>query len=422
MAQQFRDANCAWHIRLVKTSYSLIKFCVGFVWRVAFTIKRYIASMLIEILFVLALFGIVYSYLGYPILLLTLKSFSSVNAPSLQQRNVRSVSLIIPVHNEESVIETKINNIKELDYPEDKIQIIMVSDGSTDNTNTIIETLMSSLNIDFIKIEKQRGKANALNKGLEHATGEILVFSDASIILDKNIIRELVSKFNDSTVGCVSGEDHIAGASGEGLYGKYELLVRNLESQVISIVGASGSIYAQRRDLCSSFIEGLAPDFLSVLNTAEKGFRSVTAPKAFGSMTAAKDTGNEFQRKVRTLLRGITTLVYKRNLLNPFRYGAFSFVLISHKLVRWMVPFLLIVLIITSGLLYESDVIAIFFLLQIVFYAVAFLAWKNIVGFGRSTLGKIPLFFTLSNMAIFKAWLLYFKGVRQEVWKPTKRD
>ena len=280
------------------------------------------------------------------------------------------VSLIIPVHNEERVIAEKIQNTLSLDYPSPKMEILIVSDGSTDKTKEIARRYEKE-GVKFFEQPARRGKASALNRGLQEAKQEILVFSDASIFLAKDALRNLLERFADMKVGCVSGEDYIPGSGGEGIYGKYELFLRNLESRMGSIVGASGCFYAQRRSLCVPFPEGMAPDFFSVLKTVEKGFRAVTEPQAKGVMQSVPDPKSEFERKVRTLLRGMTTIFHFKHLLNPFRYGVFSIQLISHKVLRWSVGLFMVLLLLSNLFLISSKMYGLFFWLQVAFYALA---------------------------------------------------
>ena len=194
-----------------------------------------------------------------------------------------------------------------------------MSDGSTDRTTEIIRAVAPPA-VEVVELDARRGKAAALNAGLERARHEILVFSDASIDLEPDALLKIVRRFQDPGIGCVSGEDRIAESGGEAWYGRYELLVRRLESRVHSIVGASGSFYAQRRALCGPFAEGMAPDFLSVIRTAQQGYRAVAEPEAVGMMTSAIRHGQEFERKVRTFIRGITALFAHASVLNPFRH------------------------------------------------------------------------------------------------------
>jgi len=377
---------------------------------------------MMEWIFWMAFAASIYAYFGYPVLLAFLARIVVPKQDPVSDFESPSVTFLIPAHNEVSVIANKLRNTSELDYPDDKLEIIVVSDGSTDGTDEIVKSIESKYPIRFFRVDERKGKANALNTGMQHATGDIVVFSDSSIILEKDALLKITSGFADARIGCISGEDHIPGGGGEGLYGKYELYLRNLESKSGSIVGASGSFYAQRRELCYPFIEGLAPDFLSVLNTVEQGYRAISEPSARGEMSAVKNPQDEFRRKVRTLLRGMSTLWEKRALLNFFRYGYFAFLLFSHKLVRWIVPVFLIMMLITNVALTGSGFYLLIFILQVAFYGAALLAWWNIAAMEKNILGKISLYFTVVNVAIFQAWLLFIKGARQEIWEPSKRS
>lgn len=330
------------------------------------------------------------------------------------------ISVLVPVYNEESVIKEKLENTLNLKYPPANIEVIFISDGSVDQTNEIIKSYQSDI-IKLITLGERKGKANALNIGLQKSKNDIIVFTDASILLDKNSLKEIVQAFFDEKIGCVTGEDHIKDSGGEGAYGRYELWLRNLESKVYSVVGASGSFYAQRKHLCKPFVEGLAPDFLSVLNTVEKGYRAVAEPRAFGFMTSVKSTADEFNRKTRTLIRGISAIFYKKSLMNILKYKAFSFCLISHKLIRWLVPFFLITLYFSSLIESTNKFYLIFFISQSLFYFIAILSFYNIASLGERMLGKIALYFSMVNISIFIAWKRYWSGVRQEIWTPSKR-
>lgn len=361
-----------------------------------------------------------YAYIGYPILLLAIsKMYRQIEPEDLSAEP--SLSIIIPMHNEEKFIKNKMENIFSQDYPSENIELIIVSDASTDSSESIVEEYTQKENVVLLKSKERKGKANALNLGLVEAKGEVIVFTDASIELNRDSLRKIVKRFGDERIGCISGEDHIPETGGEGAYGRYELSLRNLESKVSSIVGASGSFYAQRKKICQPFVEGMAPDFLSVLNTVEQGYRAVTEPEAIGVMGSVKSSQDEFQRKVRTLLRGMTTMFYKKQLLNPLKYGFFAFELFSHKIMRWLVPFFLLGILIGNIGLLNIGFYQFTFLLQILFYLVALLAAFHIAKFDEKLFGKIPLYFLNVNIAIFVAWVKYFSGVRQEIWAPSKR-
>lgn len=378
--------------------------------------------MLPEIIFWLSAFLVLYAYLGYALLLVALRAVVRPTQVAQETDYFPSLTLIIPVYNEDRVIDNKLKNLDSLKYPRDRIVVLIVSDGSTDQTRERVRAYKGDLQIKFLELSQRQGKAAALNLGLQHVASEIVVFTDASILLDADALRHIVRPFQDTNIGCVSGEDHIPGGGGEGLYGRYELWLRNLESQVSSIAGASGSFYGMRARLCTPFLPGMAPDFLSVLSTVEQGSRAITEPRAFGVMSSTKSARGEFQRKVRTLIRGMTALWYARALLNPFRSGLFALVLWSHKLARWIVPFLLLAMLLANAWLLGESFYRFTGALQIAFYVLALLALFGIKRVRDGLLGKIPMYFTVVNSAILIAWIQFLAGTRLEIWEPTKRQ
>jgi cellulose synthase/poly-beta-1,6-N-acetylglucosamine synthase-like glycosyltransferase len=366
--------------------------------------------------------GVIYAYVGYPILLWLFTRGVSRTAPSASLRQHPSVSMLVPVHNERAVIAHKLRNTQEIQYPASKLEVLYVSDGSTDGTPDIIAERLDGRST-LLTLPERGGKAAALNVGLRRAGHDIVVFSDASIMLAPDAIQEIVRLFEDPRIGCVSGEDRIAGGGGEGLYGRYELFLRRLESQLHSIVGASGSFYAQRRVLCEPFVPNVAPDFLSVLRTIRQGYRATTCPSAIGEMHALNDTGEEFRRKVRTVLRGITTLVHYHGLLNPFKYGLFSFELFSHKVARWLVPFFLLGMLGSSAALaYQHVGFAVVLLVQVIAYGLAVAGHTGPSWLGQWLPVKVAVYFSAVNLATLSAWLRFASGARQELWSPSRRE
>ncbi len=363
---------------------------------------------------------ILYAYFGYPLVLSILCIFA--NRPVRKGSHEPTVSVIIPAYNEEKVIAAKIKSALSMDYPEEKLDIFVVSDASSDRTDAIIQEFERK-GIKYLRLEKRMGKAAALNRALDYAQSEIIVFTDASILLARSALKQIVKPFGDPLIGCVSGEDQILEGGGEGLYGKYELLIRNLESRCGSIVGASGCFYAQRRDLCPTFTEGRAPDFLSVLETVRRGFRAITEPSAVGLMGRVAASGDEFKRKVRTIIRGITALMDYPELMNPRRYGLFAISLMSHKILRWIVGWLMIVALIANMLLLNTRFYAAPLVMQLCFYGLALAGWikeRN----GAVSLPawyRVPLYFCLSNLAALMAGVKYVTGTRQELWESSKR-
>jgi glycosyltransferase involved in cell wall biosynthesis len=366
-----------------------------------------------------AVAGVFYPYAGYPVVLLMLRRLAT-RPRNVEALELPTVSMIIPVYNEAGRLGRKIANTLALDYPTDRLEVVFVSDGSTDGTVDVIKS-NEGHGIALIELPVRGGKAAALNAGLARVVGEIVVFTDASIALHPGSLRAIVRPFADSRVGCVSGEDRIADSGGEGLYGRYELFLRRLESEVHSIVGASGSFYAQRRALCAPFTEGMAPDFLSVLRTVQQGYRALSDPAAVGEMSSVKDPKQEFDRKVRTLLRGMTALFAYKSMLNPLQHGVFSFALWSHKILRWTVPFFLLVALVSPLVMLDRSFYVVALVAQLVFYVGALAALAEWGRIHLSLPGRVALYFSSVNAAILTAWYRYFIGVRQELWTPSRR-
>ena len=373
---------------------------------------------IMKILFWLSALAVLYAYAGYPLLLMLWPRRRGAGNEHLGRQGYEpTISIIIPVYNEEKVIREKIQNTFSLEYPAEKREILVVSDASDDRTPVIVREYRGD-GVDLYELPGRQGKAGALNLGLQKARHEIIVFSDASIELERGALRKLAGRFADPLIGCVSGEDHIPGGGGEGAYGRYELALRNLENRAGSIVGASGCFYAQRRDLCRPFREGMAPDFFSVLETVEKGFRAVTEPEATGLMKSVAEPRGEFSRKVRTFLRGMTTLLHFNHLLNPFRYGIFSLQLFSHKILRWSAGLFLVLLFISNLFLAGSAFYGFTLAIQSAFYALAVVGWLFST---KPLIFRIPFFFSMVNLSALVAWAKYAIGVRQEIWEPTRR-
>ena len=372
----------------------------------------------LQFIFWLSFFIVFYAYWGYPLTLILMRPFFEKKiSPSTVYP---SVTIICPVYNESRILPAKIQNTLGLNYPQALLQIIFISDASTDDSDEIIEQHKNQ-GILGLRLPKRTGKAAALNLGLEHASHDIIVFTDASIMLNKDALANIVAPFTDLSIGCVSGEDSISSSGGEGLYGRYELLLRRLESCIGSIVGASGCFYAQRRSLVSHFPVGVAPDFYSVLKTAETGHRSIAEPAATGEMKHVPSWGKEFQRKTRTFLRGITALMHCRHLLNIKRYGLFAFFLWSHKVLRWISGFAMVAMLLVNLFLLPSFFWFSVLMGQSFFYALAISGWLHKNQKKMSVFERIPLFFCLANLAATKAWIDYLLGKRIEIWSPSKR-
>ena len=379
------------------------------------------AMAYLEWFFWLSILGVAYAYIGYPIALLVWARLRPVGL----QATVPvpdEISIVLPVHNEIGNIRARLDNLLSIDVPEGGAEIIVVSDNSTDGTTEVArEYALRHEAIHVLELPSRGGKAGALNAGASLAKGPIVIFTDASITLEQGSLLQLLQPFSDPKVGCVSGEDFVRGGGGESTYSRYEFFLRRAESAVGSIVGASGSFYGQRRDLVPHFVPDIAPDLLSVLHTVERGYRAISEPGAVGYLGAVPSRGDEFQRKVRTVIRGMAGVFRYKALLNPFRSGRFAWILGSHKIIRWLVPVFLATALATSAVLSSQSAYAYFFTIQLVGYAFGGVGLVSPVRLVPGRLGKLASFFLLSNAAIAFAWLRFAAGHRISVWSPSRR-
>lgn len=288
----------------------------------------------------------IYAYLGYPLVLWVIASTRPTRTPMKAGTLWPSVTITVPVYNAVSNIRETLETLLALDYPRDQLQLLVISDASTDGTDDEVR-MLAGRGVELLRLPKRIGKTAAENGALSAARGEIIVNVDATILVPVGSLKALVRVFDDPTVGVASGWDvsvgdtRHAGTRAESSYTGYEMWIRDLETQVGSIVGASGCFYGIRRCIHAKGLpHDLSWDFASPLVAREQGYRSVSVPSALCIVPRTAAIRTEITRKVRTMARGLSTLFYLRSLMNPFRYGSFALMLISHKLLRW-VPYLL---------------------------------------------------------------------------------
>lgn len=378
--------------------------------------------MIAPFVFWLSVLFVVYAYVGYP---LALKVLSRIRSRPVRKGDIiPTVSFVITAYNEERRIRDKIENTLKLVYPQEKLEIIVASDGSSDRTDEIVMSF-ESRGVRLVRATRRGGKEATQQMAVAASRGEILVFSDVATAVAADAVARIVRNFHDPTVGCVSSVDRFIDAegrvSGEGAYVRYEMFLRGLETRVGSLVGLSGSFFAARRSVCREWAADLQSDFNTLLNAVKAGLRGVSDPEAVGYYRNLTDERKEFDRKVRTVQRGIAVFMRGRALLNPLRYGLFSWQLLSHKLCRWLVPFAMIAALVSNACLaLESASYLALLCLQVAFYVVA-LAGLWLGSFPGSRLIKLPSFLFLVNLSILKAWYRYLKGERLVKWDPSMR-
>ena len=389
----------------------------------------------IEIFFWISLFIIFYSHLGYGIILVVLvlikRAFFKKNFSKFT--DLPEVTLFIPAYNEIDTIRQKVQNSKELDYPKDKLQIMFIDDGSNDGT---YEALSDFEGIKVFRKTDRQGKISAINWGLKFVETPIIVFSDANTDLSKNAAKDIVSQFADLKTGCVSGEKRIiqntadgASIAGEGLYWKYESFLKKMDSELYSVVGADGALFAVRKDLIDPVEnDTILDDFVISLKIASKGYKIKYAPNSYAKEYASENVGEEWKRKVRISAGGIQSILRLLRLLNPFKYGILTFQYISHKVLRWsLCPLLLFLLLpVNVYLAVENNfdplnIYTILLIFQMIFYILAALGWKMENKKVRVKVLFIPFYFTMMNLAVLFGMKRYFAGGQNVKWERAKR-
>lgn len=378
----------------------------------------------------LSLALLVYAYAGYPLLLWLIGRFR----PARLNREVFDdewplVSISIAAYNEEAQIRELIKSLLAIDYPRARLQVLIVSDGSTDGTDAIIEEYADD-GIELLRVPERGGKTKAENAASELLRGEFIVNTDASTRILPGSLKPLVAAMRDPRVGVASGRDVSVGAEegdanlGESGYVGYEMAVRDLETRVSGIVGASGCFYAIRDTLHRVPVPGsLSRDFASALKAEEFGYRAVSVPSALCLVPRGQSLRKEYGRKVRTIARGMRTLWYKRKLMNPLRHPVFAWMLLSHKVARWALPWaalaaLAALAVLAPGRLWARALLA------------GGLAALALGGIGwmladRPRLPKLlaaPAFLLAGNVAAAHALLRVLGGGHDALWEPTRRD
>ncbi|WP_282135687.1 glycosyltransferase family 2 protein [Seonamhaeicola maritimus] len=391
----------------------------------------------LKLFFWILLFIVFYTYIGYGILLYIIikirRTFKIGKKVVVDNSYEPEVTLFIAAYNEKDYIEAKMKNSLELEYPKDKLNIVWVTDGSDDGTP---ELLNKYPNTTVHHLDARNGKIGAMNRGMEFVKTPIVIFSDANTMLGKESVRRIVNQFSDATVGCVSGEKRIinkesdvATGSGEGLYWKYESTLKKWDAELYSVVGAAGELFAIRTKLYRHVEKDtLLDDFVISLRVAQEGYTIQYDPEAYAIETASANVKEELKRKIRISAGGIQSIVRLRSLLNVFKFGTLSFQYISHRVLRWtLTPLCLLVIIPVSFLLayrigmFEVGLYSILFWLQILFYITALLGWflEN-----RSTRVKalfVPYYFFIMNLSVVLGFFRYIKNSQSVNWERAKR-
>ena len=371
-----------------------------------------------------ALFLVVYTYLIYPALLWLLAAGRKMPeyAPLSEWP---TASLIIAAHNEEAVLRTKLENALAMDYPAERLDIIVVSDASTDGTDRIAAEF-AARGVRLHRQEVRGGKTEAQNAGVRLARGQFVAFSDANSMYAPSALKRLLAPFADERIGCVCGElqyanpDEQGAGKGEGLYWRYEQFLKRRESLLSSALGANGAIYALRRELFVELRGDIISDFVAPLHAWRRGFRIAYEPTAVATEHSSGRFGDEFRRRRRIVSRSLYGLWTEAGVLNPFAHFFFAFQMFSHKLLRWLVPVWLLVVLAVNIPLAESEYYGLLLALQVAFYGLAALGLLLPERLGRYWLFYVPTYFTATNLGTLLGLLSFLMGRRHRVWQPTR--
>ena len=379
---------------------------------------------MIESVFWIFLLIAIYTYIVYPLIIMILSLF--INKKVTKGDIEPFVSIIITAYNEEKHIRKKIENTLSLDYPEDKLEIIVASDGSTDKTDEIVKDY-HNLGVQLIHVEGRVGKTELQNRTVNIAKGEIIIFSDAASMYEKDAIRKIIRNFADPEVGGVSGkcqyvdpDDTAPTPIPTKIYWWYEDLIRKCQSRIGYITGASGLIYAVRKEYYVPLPPDIISDMIEPIMIVKQKKRFIYEPEAIAYEETTSEFRQEFRMRVRVILRGMVGMIFVYRFLNPAKYSWLSFQLFSHKVLRWFIPFYLIGLFVTNLFLISTPVYLFTFLIQSLFYAMAiipiFLGLRN----NKAFILNMSLYICVLSGASLIAFIKVLAGDRITTWETER--
>ena len=377
-----------------------------------------------EIVFWSTVFMIFYTYFGYPLLIMLVSLFvnNKVNRNDFEPE----VTFLITAYNEEKDIKGKLKNTLELDYPRSKLEIIVASDASSDNTDAIVREFAAQ-GVKLLRVEGRLGKTEVQNQAVKTAKGQIIVFSDATTRYEKSAVRKLVRNYFDEKVGAVSGRykyydpNNSSVGAGTVAFWDYENFIKMKQTQIMTITGCCGCIYSVRKEAYAPLPRDIISDLVEPLKVLEKGYRIVFEPEAIAYETTCQSSNEEFKMRVRVISRGMSGMLYMKRLFNPFKYGFVSFQLISHKILRWMIFFFLIVLFAVSAFSFNKGTFyKISFVLQALFYLLALAGFLTDSLPRKIKIFSFPLYFCVVNIASVLAFFRTLTKKKDITWQTVR--
>ena len=377
-----------------------------------------------QLIFWASMGTLLYVYAGYPLLVYLYSRLSP--EPARRSDLEHHVTVLITAFNEEAAIREKLENTLCIDYPAEKLEILVASDGSNDETDEIVREF-ADRGVKLFRQEGRVGKTTTQNNAVARALGEIVLFSDATTMYNSDVFRLLLPAFADDKVGCVAGRlvyvDDKQTTVGKGVqsYWGYETFIKMAESRACSLIGASGCLYAVRKAAYVPMYAEACSDFLICTSLYRQGMRSVFAPEAVCFEDTNHRSDDELRMRVRVISQTFTDLWRNRDMLNPFKSGFFAIQLISHKLLRYAVPLLLLLVFVSSIFLFgEHPFYVLMLTAQAMFYSLAFGGWVLERMGKRLSLLAMPLYFVLANLASVVAFYKFLRGETYARWEPIR--
>ena len=365
-----------------------------------------------------------YVYVGYPLIVYVASLLFA--KPVARDGIEPPVTVLITAFNEEAAIRQKLENTLQIDYPPDKLEVLVASDGSTDGTDDIVREF-AARGVKLFRQEGRVGKTATQNNAVQQATGEIILFSDATTSYRSAVFRTILPSFADESVGCVAGRliyvDEKSTTVGKGArsYWNYETFLKMAESRICSLIGASGCLYAVRKSAYEPMYPEACSDFLICTTIYRKGLRSVFEPKAVCFEQTNLHAGDELKMRVRVISQTFTDLWRNRDMMNPLKSGFFAIELISHKALRYAVPFILCAFLVASIVLAGSSTFyAAALAVHVLFYSLALAGWVMERAGKRLSLLAIPLYFVLANLASIVGFYKFLRGETYARWEPIR--
>jgi cellulose synthase/poly-beta-1,6-N-acetylglucosamine synthase-like glycosyltransferase len=378
----------------------------------------------VEIVFWLSASALLYTYVGYPVLLFML---SRLRPRAVQRAQLTpKVTVIITAYNEERDLAAKLENTLALDYRRELLEIMVASDCSSDRTDEIARAF-AACGVRLHRQPQRLGKTAAQNAAVEQASGDIILFSDATSLYRPDVVRAMMPNFADPTVGCVAGRlvyvDRSESRVGRGArsYWNYETFLKKHESRACSLIGASGCLYAVRRSAYVPLYHEACSDFIIATKMVEQGLRAVYEPSAVCTEETNRRTDKEMKMRVRVIAQTFTDLWRHRAMLNPLRSGFYAVQLFSHKVMRYFVPFFLLAVFVASSVLATHSLFFLVVLIaQLGCYLSAFAAWALERAGVHNRMLALPQYFVLANIASVIAFWQFLRGERYAQWEPIR--